>query len=572
MKSIVIIFLTSFGLVAKELVFTADSADLDDAGKPGVFLDPHNHTGGILPVAAVIDPHEFIIGEELSERELTDSWFKMVKFFKNSPLFKNRGVSNGTKLILTCNKPEQYCTPIDVQEANSQGSPFATTNPECLEAVKDSLYNLFSSTPLTAFSSAYSLRGSVWQVPDLMGASSDFEQTQAKILEMAKTGASLVELSKAFIGGYKDEKSVRSFSVFKEILDDLNKANTSPKNKILKDRFLALGLNVPVVKWLLMTQTLQYGKTSEKRTLTYSNAQCLGMEMPETLNTDPQSGLYSTLVKFPDVVGVDIAGAEITCFATDGMENFKELAYTTYLASKARQQNMVKPEKMVVRIHVGEGSPLLETPFVSEQPAACEEAKKFSKIMKTNENANEYVHQKQSRINISYLLRAIEQLKKQTKDLDDYIVIRLGHMTHATKEQAELAKKLNITADVNLSSNIATQALTVDPAIIKEFLEDKGITADKVRDLYKALETNGAPIGKIFDGHGLKWLLFYDVPTVLGTDGSGVEHTTGLAHEYGIAEKLIEYWNANDKEFAERGVTINKLLGNQQRHYDAMGY
>src|SRR5690606_2742426 len=128
---------------------------------------------------------------------------------------------------------------------------------------------------------------------------------------------------------------------------------------------------------------------------------------------------------------------------------FKELATTTYLAAKARRQDSANnTSKMVVRVHVGEGAPIVKTSFADDKAVACEEIKGFPEIMK-NPQTGMYVHAEESRKNISLLLRAIGQLKEQNKDIDDYIVFRLGHLTHISKDQAELAKNLGVTADAN---------------------------------------------------------------------------------------------------------------------------
>lgn len=567
---IVFLFLVS-ELYGQDLSFTATAKELKDPKNTKTFFDPHNHTGGILSVEAAINPKKFIAGEELSVGDLKDFWFKLVRYFHESSLKKDRQVSNGTKLIINCNEPKQYCQYEDMIDGEN---PQEGALQDCKESLLDSIYNVLTATPLTSFATAYRLRGTMPQIPDLWGRSSSYVQARAKILEIAKTGAGLIELSKAFIGGYKDDSSVFEFQRYKEIVDDLNSPSTSVENKALKDRMVELGLKVPMFKWLLLTHTLEFGQTSETRTMSYNVGQCVGIDFPPNLATNPKSGLYQTLVNFEDVVGVDVAGPEITCFSSHGMmTKLRDLVLTTYEASKERRLNNIKPSKLVVRIHVGEGSPLLETPYKENESEACELAKSFPKAMKTRaDDVGEPVHQKESRVNISRILWEIERIKSEINDVDDFVVFRLGHMTHATKEQAELTKKLGITTDVNLSSNIATQALTVAPALIDEYLVKKGITANKVRDLLSVLQEQGAPIGKIFEGHGLKWLLYYGVPTTLGTDGAGVEHVPSLAREYELAEKLIEYWNANDSDFASRGISIDTLLHNQQKHYQSMGY
>lgn len=542
--------------------FTSSGSDLHDATKAKIFFDPHNHTGGILPPLAIIDAKKFIAGERITEEDLKDFWTKLVPFF-NTTLMKSPRISLGTKLVVTCNEPSLYCS-ADANDANANTK-------KCHSSLLDNIYNMLSATPLTSFNTSYSIRGNTWQIPDLAGASGGSLSTQAKIYELALTGAGVVELSEAFIGDKKEEDATRTFTKYQSILDDLRRPNTSPKNQLLKQRLAEKNLAIPSVKWLLLTHTMELGKLPNERTLTYDDGQCLSKEMPPTLNTDPMADLYQTLVNYEDAVGVDVAGPEYTCFTNEGMKDFKELVDATYKASQVRRQNNGKFNKLIVRIHVGEGAPLVDTKYVRDQAGACEEAKKFPVILKDPETGL-YKHQVEARRNIGVLITAIRDLIRKYPDINEYVVFRLGHVTHLTKELASRMKSFNITADVNLSSNIATQAWTVDKEIIDEYLVNKGVTANQVRDLRRALERNGASPGKIFDGHGLKWLLYYRVPTILGTDGSGVEHSNSLAGEYELAEKLIDHWNQTDDEFKGRNVTIDTLLKNQALHFDAMGY
>src|SRR5690606_35162402 len=160
----------------------------------------------------------------------------------------------------------------------------------------------------------------------------------------------------------------------------------------------------------------------------------------------------------------------------------------------------------------------------------------FPKIKQVNTRTDVvYIHEYESRKNIDYILSAIADLKTEYPDIDRYIIFRIGHLTHITNKQAKFAKQLGIRADANLSSNVSTQAWTVDQAIIEKYLLAKGINANNVRSLLVALVENGAPYAEIFNGHGLKWLLLNKVPTTLGTDGAGVEHSPSMRREYLIA-------------------------------------
>ena len=50
------------------------------------------------------------------------------------------------------------------------------------------------------------------------------------------------------------------------------------------------------------------------------------------------------------------------------------------------------------------------------------------------------------------------RIKEQDAGIDDYVIFRFGHVTHADLADATAMKRLRIEADINLESNIATRA------------------------------------------------------------------------------------------------------------------
>lgn len=548
--------------------FVFSSKDLWN-NNDGVFFDPHNHTGGVLDPMALIYPKKFILGERLSEQDLKHFWFKLVDYYKESPLKNMPQVSFGTKMVLECNEPDLYCA-----TSISSGEEKATE--QCINALVRSIYNTLSSTPLTGFTTSYKFRSLVSKLEGFSGKANAHTQTQAKILEMALSGAGLVEMSVSSFGSLEEEQSGHFvFSLYKDILDDLRRKNTSQKNLDLKNKLNKLGLKPPIIKWLLLTHTLELGATTDSTTLVYDGAnQCMEIPLPETIKTDPMGNLYSSLLKYEDVVGIDIAGPETTCFTTRGMKNFKDLAEAVYLASKAREKSTVKNKKLLVRAHVGEGFPVTDAKDADvERKNACEYIKQFPGLKRIhNRERLIYIHEQEARKNISYILEAIKNLKNQYNDIDKYVIFRLGHLTHIDDEQAKIAKALGITADVNLSSNISTQALPEEPELIEKYLIKNGVMAKDVKSLLEALIYHGANYGEIFKHHGLKWLLKNKIPTTLGTDGSGVEHAPSLKREYLIADKLIRAWNEQDPQFKRQNININFLLMSQKKHFQEMAY
>ena len=580
------------------------AAALNATAKDGSFFDPHNHTSGVLNPLAVVNAQKFIKGEQPSEAELSDFWFKFLKYYndttcdddaflkakttcsldptcdedsftrekcvKVNKLKSSNQLSNGTKLVLNCDEPALYCS--SSEEMGEQ----------CMNSLLRNITNILAATPLTSFSGAYAVRRALMNIPDLPGLLGIHVQQQATVLELALAGISLVEMSLPFDARAVDgeKKLASSVLYYRDLLKDLSAAKTSAKNQELKERFTKLGLNVPQIKWLLLTPASNLGKISETQTLSYISGQCqaLAVSPVKAPSIDAGTGLYNAFLKFEDVVGMDVAGPEYTCFAKEGMAEFKKLAAATYRASKDRAKKYPNHKKLVVRAHVGEGAPIedgesIKTLSDEVRAESCEAMKVFPKIKQINNREGMmYVHQYEARKNIGYILNAISDLKKQHRDLDDFVVFRLGHLTHISKSQAEFAKTLGISADVNLSSNIATQAWTVDQSIIDKYLVKKGINAINVRSLLVALKDNGATYPEIFDGHGLKWLLLNRVPTTLGSDGAGVEHSPSMKREYLIAEELINAWNNSDPEFRKAGITIDYLLNNQKIHLEQMGY
>lgn len=550
---------------------TINSKQLSEATRAS-FLDPHNHIGGILPPLALVDLAKFIGAEQPTTAQLWSFWNVLTAAFYETPSVKdNRRMSNAAKMVMICDQPTSMC-------ANSLDN-------ECDTLLRRNIANVLTASPVTTFWTAYAFR-------DMANASyvykgkrgEDLEHAknlfaQANLLELAKKNVSLVEMSVNFIGGAKANTG-EIFARYKGIINDLNAPNTSNKNITLKNALISKGLRVPQMKWLLMTHTMELGKLPDDTTLNYAAlGQCQEINFPEALTTDPvMGGVFDWLLKINDIVGVDVAGAESTCFTDEGMNVFKNLAKTVYYAAKERHRRDNVDNKLLVRVHVGEGAPVLEMPLYEERDQACQAIENFP-VVKTaldtsgyRDRTNRPIHRIEATKNIDYLLNAIEELKEQFLDIDKFIIFRLGHLTHLTKELAQKAKQIGVHADVNLSSNISTSASTIDNSIIQQYFIDKGIKANHTDGLIATLLKQRVPIQKILLDHGLKWLLYYHIPTLLGSDGSGLENSASMNQEYFFARKLIEYWNNTDTDFRKRNISIDDLLYNQQLHYDAMGY
>lgn len=178
------------------------------------------------------------------------------------------------------------------------------------------------------------------------------------------------------------------------------------------------------------------------------------------------------------------------------------------------------------------------------------------------------------------LLDAVEQARQNHPDLDDFVVIRLGHVTHATEVQARRMAELGVEADINLDSNIVTGSwpLNSAPGAV-EFVPLLEQTAADPKRNFELNDLSGflmpdpgdtAAVAAVFGTHPLRLLLMAGVRVMLSTDGSGVEHAS-MAREYGeyaLADSLIQHWHATDPEFARQaaGASTQTLDDNVAWH------
>jgi hypothetical protein len=172
-------------------------------------------------------------------------------------------------------------------------------------------------------------------------------------------------------------------------------------------------------------------------------------------------------------IGLDIAGAEEKMFTDIGMERFK-LIYKL-LKQKAEQ----KSTTFVLRVHVGEGY--------------------FKQSYSLEDNINS---RSIAQSNIQLIIKTLKTLSNS-----DEVIIRLGHVTHATPSQLEEIQKLGIIIEANLTSNLVIGSVT------------SPIEQEQV----------------------LLKFLFYKLKTIINTDAGGVMGTT-IVREYRIDRRLYSKW------------------------------
>eukprot|EP00929_Paragymnodinium_shiwhaense_P062904 TRINITY_DN31431_c0_g1_i2.p1 TRINITY_DN31431_c0_g1~~TRINITY_DN31431_c0_g1_i2.p1 ORF type:complete len:793 (+),score=94.83 TRINITY_DN31431_c0_g1_i2:323-2701(+) len=119
------------------------------------------------------------------------------------------------------------------------------------------------------------------------------------------------------------------------------------------------------------------------------------------------------------------------------------------------------------------------------------------------------------------------------EDFDNYVLVSFGHSTHATAAVAEGMHRERIWTDVDLTSNLATNALySLSPDLFH---------ASRARPRYlESLSTAKRELlRQAFAQHGIHHLWSKRVCMVLGTDGSGVQHSH-MVQELQIAKTILQ--------------------------------
>lgn len=143
----------------------------------------------------------------------------------------------------------------------------------------------------------------------------------------------------------------------------------------------------------------------------------------------------------------------MTCFTDAGMTYYRQPVDAVYHASKTHR-GMGWDGKLLVHTHVGEGFAVYYDQHQPPKPWTFDSV--FSELPVLDDNV--VSNAQAPRDNITQLLDAVEQVRADYPDLDRYVAIRFGPLTHATLDQAKRMADLRIEADVNFNSNIATGA------------------------------------------------------------------------------------------------------------------
>lgn len=449
------------------------------------------------------------------------------------------------------------------------------------EEIDGALERVLTTTPWTEFDSAYALRGAITDqylstfFSDPVTASKGL--CDASILELAVTRTAYSEQFLSFVGGWGKPTPGHPVSPKLDIVRCfLFEPGVLAAGERLK------GMTVPEIKVLFMTHTGELGAATDgKQWIQFgTTGQCSPWQgAPPT--TTPDTIKNALLGKNSDgveiiqpnerdaylknVIGIDTAGAEITCFTSDGsgqgMERYKALTRAVYAAAKERRAAGVHG-KLLVHTHVAEGGATYRFGNIPDGEQAREAFRSFPQIW-MDASTQKPVHVEQSARNIKLLLAAVQELKSEISDLDDYVVFRFGHVTNADMDDALAMKRLGIEADINLESNVSTGAYympTFRPA-------DNSLTSEHQQFEYDDLPARVRASGRaeeLLSAHAFKYMLKAGVRTLMGSDGGGEEHSD-IATEYKLAEQLIKYWKAHDDQFP-RGLTVDDLYKDVDDH------
>ncbi len=544
------------------------------------YFDAHNHITGILPyqayanlpayIATLSDPRARVSYEDRLAlyRYLADVWYPSKRDELGETLFSP---ADGQRFALGARAA------LVVYRNAVAGS--AT-------ALDGTLERVLTATPWTEFDSAYAFRGGpAWSyLRDRFYGGNDDRLTAdwcaATVLDLAATNIDSSEQSMPFVGGWRFQNG-RS-GALDTVLCVIHAASDGRMQAALR----AMNRPMPTVKIVLMTHTAQLATQPDGKSYSEwsKSGTCKAVPLPTGLVTTPKM-VYDALLGwdagrpvvpaaqarqyFDEVVGIDTAAPETTCFSPTGMAYYERLVGAVYDAAKSRRLAGWRG-KLLVHTHVGEGGIVYYAPRPPLQPWSFQTM--FAALPPARSNAG------QARDNISTLLAAIARFERAHPDAHDYVVFRLAHDTWATAAQARAMHDEQVEADVNLESNVATGAYPVARMPLAARLLAERIdplardpaTNFELNDLLGTLigdPNDASQVGGVLGNAALKYLLEARVRCLLGTDADGVEHSD-IVKEYQYAASLIAYWRRNDPEFQARSGDASQatLFANVRWH------
>lgn len=548
------------------------------------YFDPHTHLSGVLPWQAHVNLGAYLgqlqgHGEGVSRADklrfynwLAGEWYPAQQHkFGDGPFSSSQRLGIGTRATIELHSPAA-----DMPEAVLDGL----------------LARLYTATPFTEFDSAYAMHqpASAWLLQNFYHgdeAALDDARCTAQVLELARTNITHSEQSISFLGGWGKDAAGHS----DKLQTVLCAAERPPQ---LAATLWQLGLPMPRVRIILMTHTHELGQNAAGDAfLTFENTgDCHWEPLPPALRL-PASLLRNALLGrdetgayvvpperrpafFDALAGIDTAAPEMTCFSTDGMAHYQQLISATIDAAKARRR-LGWTGKLLVHTHVGENFAVLYAKAPPGRPWTFEKIFRRPPAISGNMVTNPAVPHH----NITMTLQAIAAARAAHPDLDDYILIRLGHVTYADAAQAQRMAELRVEADINLDSNLSTGSWQITRAPGANQLVPRvaaaaadpasNFTLDDFPGFLMPDMQDAESVAAVLGTHPLRHMLLAGVRVLLSTDSAGVEHSS-MPREFALAESLIRYWKANDAEFAARLPDVDGQIfrANARWHIDAM--
>jgi hypothetical protein len=544
------------------------------------YFDAHNHITGILPyeayanlpayVAEFSDPKRSVAFEDRLAlyRYLADVWYPAQGAALDDRLFspaESQRFALGARAAIV------------IYRNQVAGSAVA---------LNGTLERVLTATPWSEFDSAYAFRGGpagAYLRDRFYGGSDErlsADLCRATILQLAATHIDESEQSLPFLGGWR-------FSAGKSgPLEMIECVMHAPDDTSLRAALSAMKKPMPSIKIVFMTHTAQLGTLSggSQYSEWSKTGACTATALPAAIATTPQT-IYNALMGwnagkavvpateatryFGEVVGIDTAAPETTCFTSAGMAYYERLVAAVYRASKARRLAGWHG-KLLVHTHVGEGSVIDYAPVPPAAPWSF--ANLFASLPTTRTNAA------QAQANISMLLAAIRRFQSEHPDASRYVIFRLAHVTWASPSQARAMHDAGVEADVNLESNVATGAYPIARMPLgTTLLADRIVplaqnpaTNFELNDLLGSLigdPADASQVGDVLGDAALKHLLDAHVRCLMGTDAGGVEHSD-IVREYAYAASLIAFWKRTDPAFrtAFGNADASSLFANVNWH------
>lgn len=221
--------------------------------------------------------------------------------------------------------------------------------------------------------------------------------------------------------------------------------------------------------------------------------------VPETLR-----GSIMQMIRSPSTVGMDIASPERNMFTAGGMRTLAQVYRVLRLA------HQVVGREFVLRPHVGEGYDDVTMPGATPEGAHA-----ASEATATH--------------NVEMVIAALRGIEYQP---GHGVIVRLGHLTHATDAQIAQLAGLGVIAEVNLGSNIATGSIRSPEA------------------------------------HPLLAMLYSDMPVILSTDAGGVMRTSLEAEYLAVDSTILAPFRAGRRErIGDREVSYVDLAPSVQERF-----